>query len=150
MYFDDEREPYEVQLHVLCDASESAYGCVAYLRYTYKPSEHRVAFVMAKSRVAPIRTVTLARLELGSTRLGARLGHYVRHEMDLPIQRIQYWSDSTIALQYINNDTLRMKVYVANRVSEILELSSRSEWRHIPGDINTADILTRGVKTRRI
>ncbi len=102
--------------------------------------------VMSKSRLAPIKTITLPRLELSAARLGARLGHFLRHELDLPMERIQYWTDSTLTKQYITNDTHRMKVFVANRVTEILDLSSRDEWRHCPGNINTADLLTRGVQ----
>ena len=67
------------------------------------------------------------------------------HEIDEPIERVHYWSDSTLTLQYINNTKHRLKVLVANAVSEILETSDPSQWTHIPGDINPADLLTRGV-----
>ena len=52
----------EVQLHVFCDASESAYGTVAYVRYSFKAGGHRCALIMAKSKLTPIKTVTLPRL----------------------------------------------------------------------------------------
>ncbi len=145
-YTTDERQPNEIQLHVFCDASEVAYGCVAYVRFTFKSGEHSCSLVMSKSRLAPIKTVTVPRLELSAARLGARLGHFIRYELDLPVERIQYWSDSTLTMQYLNNNTHRMKVYVANRVTEILDLTKQEEWGHVPGELNTADLLTRGVQ----
>ena len=135
----------EVQLHVFGDASELAFGCVVYLRFSFKEGGHACSLVMAKTRVAPIKTKTLPRLELDAARSGARAGHFVLHEVDLPIQRTQYWSDSTLALQYIKNVKHRMKVLVANMSSEIVSLTDPEHWRHIPGDENPADILSRGV-----
>ena len=58
---------------------------------------------------------------------------------------MQYWSDSTLTLQYIKNDKHRPKVFVANRQAEILEVSESDQWRHIAGSLNPADLLTRGV-----
>ena len=144
-YFSQDKGVSEIQLHVFCDASERAFGCVAYLRYTFKDGEHACAFVMAKSRLAPIKTVPLPRLETKAARSGARLSHLLVHEVDRPISRIQFWSDSTLTLQYIQCTKHRMKVFISNHVSAILELSTRSQWRHVPGTINPADILTRGV-----
>ena len=140
-----DRRITEIQLHVFCDASEDAYGAVAYVRYSFKNGEHACALVMAKSRLAPIKTVTLPRLELEGARCGARLARLILQELDLPIERVQYWSDSTLTLQYIKNRRHRMKSRVANRVTEICETSSPEEWTHIPGTINPADLLTRGV-----
>ena len=91
-YLVDERQISEVQLHVFCDASEIAYGTVAYLRMTLKDGKHVCAFVMAKSRLAPIKTVTLPRSELNAAVLGARLSQFITTELDLPIERIQFWT----------------------------------------------------------
>ena len=135
----------EIQMHLFCDASELAFGCVGYLRFTFKNGVHQCSFIMSKSRLAPIKVITLPRLELNSARAGARLGHLILHEVDLPISRVQYWTDSMLTLQYITSTTNRMKVFVANRVSDILTHTQSDQWRHVPGDANTADLLTRGV-----
>ena len=140
-----ERSVVSVELHVFCDASEDAYGSCAYVRYTFKSGEHECALVMAKSRLAPIKTVNLPRLETNGARSGARLARLVLHEIDLPIERVRYWSDSTLTLQYIKNTKNRLKIFVANRVAEILESSDPEDWAHVPGDINPADMLTRGI-----
>ena len=99
-----------VQLHVFCDASEAAYGCVAYLRVSLKSGSHVCSFVMSKARLAPIKTITLPRLELNAARAGARMSHLVVHSVDLPIEDVHYWSDSTLTLQYINNKKHRIQV----------------------------------------
>ena len=144
-YVNSDESVQEIQLHVFCDASEAAYGCVAYLRVTLKSNTHTCSLVMSKSRLAPIKTITLPRLELSAARAGARLSRLIVHEIDLPISRLMFWSDSTLTLQYIRNKKNRMKVFVANRVTEILELTEENQWRHIPGNMNVADMLTRGV-----
>ena len=144
-YLTSDETVQSIQLHVFCDASEKAYGCVAYLRFTLKSGTHTCAFVMAKSRLAPLKTITLPRLELNAARIGARLSRLIVHEVDLPIEKVVYWSDSTIVLQYINNKTKRVKVFVGNRVSDVLELSNRKQWKHIKGSDNPADVVSRGV-----
>ena len=99
-----------IQLHVFCDASEAAYGCAAYVRFSYKDGSYSCCLVMSKSRLAPLKVVTLPRLELNAARAGARLSQLIVHEIGLPIEKIFYWSDSTITLQYISNRKLRLKV----------------------------------------
>ena len=135
----------EIQLHIFCDASELAYGAVAYLRFSYKTGGHNTSFVMAKSKLAPIKFITLPRLELNSAVTAVRLFRNVIREIALPIEGIFFWTDSVLVLQYITNKVHRPKVYVANRQNEILESSTEEQWRHVPGKTNPADVLTRGV-----
>ena len=144
-YITKDEPVLSIQLHLFCDASESAYGCVAYLRFTLKSGLHECSFVMSKSRLAPLKTITLPRLELNAALTGARLSRLIVHEIDLPIEKVFYWSDSTIVLQYIHNKKKRVKVFVANRVTEILELSDSRQWHHVAGTKNPADVLSRGV-----
>ena len=144
-YNDDERPVAEVQLHVFCDASELAYGAVAYLRFSYKGGGHKCSFVMSKSRLAPIKTLTMPRLELNAARTGARLSKMVVHEIGLPVERVQYWSDSTITIQYIQNKKHRMKIFVGNRITEIQNISLSVQWAHVDGLLNPADLLRRSV-----
>ena len=135
----------EIQLHLFCDASEVAYGSAAYFRFTSKSGAHESTLVAAKSKLAPIKVITLPRLELNSAVTAVRLYRTVIMETDLPVERICFWTDSVLALQYITNCVHRPKAYVANRQNEILESSASSQWRHIPGKANPADLLTRGV-----
>ena len=75
----------ETQLHIFSDASELAFGCVAYLRLSLKDQTHVVVMIMSKSRLAPLKVKPLPRLELDGAVHGARLKRFLAHEMDLPI-----------------------------------------------------------------
>ena len=70
----------DIQLHIFCDASESAYEAMAYLRFAFKDGTTYCCFVMAKSRSAPIRTHTMPRLELNAALIGVKLYDIIIHE----------------------------------------------------------------------
>ena len=135
----------DIELHIFCDASEKAYGAVAYLKFQFMKNKPHCSFVMAKNRLAPIKTISLPRLELNAAVLGIRLYKSIIKELDLPISQTMFWTDSTLVLQYLRNETQRFKTYVANRVTEILDESSISQWHHVPSESNPADICSRGV-----
>ncbi|XP_033228896.1 uncharacterized protein LOC117180508 [Belonocnema kinseyi] len=63
----------EIQLHGFADASENGYGACIYLCSTDKYGKYHVALVGTKSRVAPLQTVTLPRLELFAALLLSQL-----------------------------------------------------------------------------
>ncbi len=52
------------ELHVFCDASEKVYGSVAYLQVSDESDEVHVTFVLARSRVAPRKCLSIPRLEM--------------------------------------------------------------------------------------
>ena len=136
-------DSYEV--HIFTDASELAYGAVAYLKLTYIDGSSSRSFIMGKSRLAPVKSVSLPRLELNAAVVGVRIAKILKKEMTLPITSFRYWTDSTLVLQYITDKSHRFKEYVANRVTEILELTNACDWRHKDGKLNPADICSRGI-----
>ncbi|KRY46310.1 hypothetical protein T03_7423 [Trichinella britovi] len=91
------------ELHAFCDASESAYGSVVYLRTVCVDGEISSRLVMAKSRVAPVKRVTIPRLELLAALVSARLVRYVGQQLSLKIDEIVCWSDSEVALSWIKS-----------------------------------------------
>ncbi|XP_034530056.1 uncharacterized protein LOC117805434 [Notolabrus celidotus] len=110
-----------------------------------KPLVH-CAFVMGKARIAPLKSVTIPLLELTAAVVAGRMDKLWRKELQLPLQNSVFWTDSTSVLKYIRNETVRFKTFVANRVSEILTLSSPSQWRYVNTLSNPADLASRGAK----
>ena len=78
----------EVQLHIFSDASEAAYGSVAYFRFSFKAGGHACKFAFSKSKLAPLKAITLPRLELNAAVTGVRMYKMVIRETDLPVERI--------------------------------------------------------------
>ncbi|XP_064621090.1 uncharacterized protein LOC135483946 [Lineus longissimus] len=145
-YFTSEMEG-RYELHHFADASEGGYGTVSYLRKVYDTEEGdevECAFVMAKTRTAPLQFVSIPRLELQAAVVAVRMDGLLRRELDLPVDESFYWTDSKITLSYVCSENRRFKTYVANRVAEIRDSSTPSQWRHIPGKENPADEASRG------
>ena len=132
------------QLHVFADASEKAYGAVAYLRATAQSGEVGVGFVMARSRLAPKRVQTIPRLELQAALCGAELAELLEDELKLNLS-VTCWSDSTTVLSWITSESCRYNRFVGARIAEIQRLTDHAIWRYVGTAQNPADDLTRGL-----
>ncbi|XP_055523244.1 uncharacterized protein LOC129717391 [Wyeomyia smithii] len=131
-----------IQLHVFVDASENGFAAVAYLRFE-ENGKVECALVRAKTRVAPLRFVSIPRLELQAAVIGARLANDVMetHKMR-PTQRV-FWTDSRYVLCWLNSDHRKYHQFVAVRISEMLELTETTEWNWVPTKLNVADDATK-------
>ncbi|XP_029674246.1 uncharacterized protein LOC115242242 [Formica exsecta] len=89
------------EIHGFADASERAYAAVAYLRTEDREGRVEVALVTAKTKVAPLKQITLPRLELCAATLLARLISHIRHVLEATEVPLHLWSDSTVALGWI-------------------------------------------------
>lgn len=138
-------------LHVFTDASEKAYGAVAYLQGQIKDGQETVTTLVAsKSRVAPIKTITLPRLELMGAVIGARLATNLLKALNMETSQLQMWSDSMIVIHWICSSSRKWKQFVANRVMEIQTLTPPELWSHCNGKMNPADLTTRGQPASRL
>lgn len=135
-----EKEP---RLHVFVDASEEAYGAVVY-NVTANDNETLSTLVAAKSRVAPLKTVSIPRMELLAAVLGVKLLIAITTALNVALHTATLWSDSLNVLCWIRNQSRCFKPFVGNRVGYIHEHTLPSQWRYVPTSINPADILSRG------
>ncbi|XP_062703633.1 uncharacterized protein LOC134286082 [Aedes albopictus] len=131
-----------LELHVFTDASEHAYGTVAYFRATVNGT-YKCALVMSRSKVAPLKRQSIPRLELLAAVLGARLLRTVESSHTLPVHRRFLWTDSQTVLSWIRSDQYKYKQFVAFRIGEIHELTNLADWRWVPSKHNIADVLTK-------
>ena len=134
-----------VEFHHFADASTSGYGVCSYIRYIDHNGSVSVSLVYAKSRVSPIKPVTIPRLELTAAVLAVRCSVMLEREFKFEGQvKHFFYSDSTVVLGYISNSTRRYQLFVANRVGVIQSLTSVSQWSHVAGKQNPADLASRG------
>ena len=139
-------EVKEVELHLFSDASRQGYAAVAYLRLRDVTNQVHCAFVMGKARLAPIREISIPRLELTAAVISVRLSKVIREELDMTIDRVCYWTDSTSVLKCINNESKRFHTFESNRLTVIRNGSKPSEWRYVNREDNPADDGSKGLK----
>ncbi|GBN96457.1 hypothetical protein AVEN_86468-1 [Araneus ventricosus] len=129
------------EFHVFVDASKRAYTACIFAR-SVDSNGVKINLVRTNSRVAPLKTISIPRLELLACCIGARLANSVRNPLDLPDMKITIWTDSSVVLWWIREQG-EWSVFVTNRVREIKTLSQQQSWRHVPGNVNPADVLSR-------
>ena len=96
------------ELHVFTDASEFAYGAAAYIKVTNETGIH-VSLLMGKSRVAPLKCISIPRLELTAAAVGAKLSRFIMDELDVDDITVHYWTDSMTVLRYLRNVSTRFQ-----------------------------------------
>ena len=138
------------QLHIFADASELAFGAAAYWRFRTMDQLFCCAFILGKTRLAPIKPLTIPRLELQAAVMAVRMSAMIKKELDVSSSQITYWTDSTTVLQYIKSETTRFHTFVSNRVAEIKDVSDPKSWKHVPGRLNAADDCSRGLSAQEI
>lgn len=139
-----------VELHGFSDASNMAYSAVVYIRVVDSDDNVHVNLVSSKTKVAPIRQVSLPRLELCGSVLLAKLMNEVASVLKITKQHLHAWTDSTVVLAWLSSHPSRWKTFVANRVSTVLTIMDGNQWSHVSSKENPADCASRGVKPAQL
>lgn len=108
-------------IHVFSDASERANRSVAYLRPVDKSGDIQVAFLVARSRVGPVRQQSIPRLELCAAHSGVQLGSVLKKELSLASTSVTCWTGSSTVLHWLRSQSCRYKVFVCSRIADIQE-----------------------------
>ena len=140
----------ETALHNFSDASDYALLAVSYLRIEYLDETVQVKFIMGEARVAPIKRMTNPNLELQAAVYAAQLAQLVREEHDIHNNETVFWSDNTSVLYWLRSPEIRHRIFVANRLAKILDVSTAYDWNYITSADNPADDGSRGYEVEHM
>ncbi|CAB0043531.1 unnamed protein product, partial [Trichogramma brassicae] len=132
-----------LELHGFADASKFAYAAVLYVRVIYH-GQARVTLLASKTKVAPLKTLSIPRLELCAAHLLAKLASSFIATEDFARVPVYLWSDSKTALHWLHGIPARWPIFVANRCADIAQLTPRATWQYINTKQNPADLASRG------
>ena len=135
---------HNVELHAFADASQKACAAVIYIKSIEHNGEGHINFMIARTKVAPLKGETIPRLELMACLLAAKLIRTIISNFETQPEYF-CWTDSKVALSWIRSEPHLWKPYVRNRASEIQLLTDKTRWKHVKGEENPADIPSRGM-----
>ncbi|XP_015121007.1 uncharacterized protein LOC107043858 [Diachasma alloeum] len=121
-----------------------AYGACLYLRSVDKHGNIHVYLLCSKSRVAPLKEQTIPRLELCGAQFLTSLVGNIQAAIHHNIDKIFYWTDSTVVLHWLNTPPHKLQVFVSNRVADIQQKTNIQDWKHVRIHDNPADLVARG------
>lgn len=128
-----------------CDASERGFAAVIYLRVLSSSEDPKVSLLKAKTKLAPLKTLTVPRLELSGAHLLVKLMLSILPSFkSLDISDTFFFTDSTIVLSWLQISPNLLQTFVGNRVSFIVSNSDVSQWFHVSSAENPADLASRG------
>ena len=134
------------QIHAFCDSSECAYNCAAlYIRVKHRDNTFSSHLLCAKTKVAPVKQITLPSLELCASLLLSKLIKKIVPQLKYTIENMFLWTDSSIVLAWLKKPPHAWKTFVGNRVSQITQNVGNTVWQHVPTTDNPADLATRGL-----
>lgn len=149
-YFPKNVQIVSLKIHGFSDASEDASAGIVYLRMVDSMGTIHTSLVVSKTKVSPIKRLSIPRLELCGAQVLTRLLHNVQGIFQVPLSEMYAWTDSTIVLNWLTGNPRRFKTYVGNRVSEIIDRIPPDRWNHVVSADNLAYCASRGVLPSRL
>ncbi|XP_055390589.1 uncharacterized protein LOC129619372 [Condylostylus longicornis] len=138
------------ELHGFGDASEKAYGAALYVRSIDIQGNINIKLLCSKSKIAPVKLLTIPRLELCAAIMVVELVSKVKKALEITIDETYLWTDSQIVLSWIKGEPSSFKTYVAHRLVVIHEKSTINQWNYVATKNNPADIISRGMSASRL
>ena len=120
------------RLHGFSDASEVAYAAVVYLRMVDSKGSVHITLVTSKTKVAPIKRLSIPRLELCGALLLSKLLNHTRSVFGMSVNDVDAWTDSTVVLSWLSGNPRRFKTYVGNRIAQIVNRTKTPVIRTAP------------------
>ena len=137
-------------LHHFSDASESGYGQASYLRMENENGDTHCCLIFGRSRVAPVKYVSIPRLELTPATLSVKISMMLKEELDIHISSELFWTDSQVVLGYINNASRRFKTFIANCVQFNQDHTDVQQWQYLSAHDNTTDDTFHGLDSKNL
>lgn len=134
-----------VTLHSFSDASEKAYAAVVYSRYEYEGKSVTTQLIASKTRLSPLKAISIPRLELMGALIGVRLTKQVSAALEIPMKDTKFWVDSMNVLYWVHGRSRDYKPFVAHRLGEIHDECCPDQWKYVPTELNPAGFGSRGM-----
>ena len=139
----------KAEIHHFSDASTCGYGAVSYLRLVDINGQVNCSLLMSKARVAPLKPITIPRMELQAAVTAADVSNVIRAELGIDATEM-FWTDSQVVLGYLKNTSKKFHIYVTNRVQRIRDNSNAEQWFYVPTSQNPADHASRGMNINQL
>ena len=139
----EDMELQDVTIHTFSDAFEKAYAAASYIRHEYEDGTVSTRLVAAESRLAPLKAMSIPRLERTGALTGLPLTLKICATLELPRKKALFWVDSVNVGFWVQGQNRNFKPFVSHRVGEIHDESSPDQSRYVPTKLNLADLGTR-------
>ena len=127
------------------DASILGFAACIYYVVLDSKNNFRSNLLISKTHLAHKNVMTIPRMELcGALLLSNLMAHVKEALSNLPDEFFYYFTDSLNVLYWLRSNSSDWPIFVSNRLEQILQSSSPDKWRHVPSELNPADIPSRG------
>ncbi|XP_068209204.1 uncharacterized protein [Palaemon carinicauda] len=133
-------------LVIFSDGSNSAYGACAYVRWELSDGGFCSRLLMVKSRIAPLKQLSIPRIELCGALVAARMRETIVKEMNFEFESVMHIVDSAIVRAQIQKESYDFGTFTATKIAEIQSKTDVGEWSRVSGDNNPADLITKPAK----
>lgn len=140
----------KLELYGFADASNIAYAAVVFARVVDKNGDIHIHLLSGKTKVAPVKTISIPRLELCGAQLLARLLNEIAEQLNVSRDDIYAYTDSKVVLCWLQGHPSKWKTFVSNRTSEIISILPSKHWNHVSSKDNPADLASRGVHASKL